>query len=81
MKDNIFTVIDKKNINGRIRNIYVKNNDNSQEKYIKNKGKFIKYFDKKDYFIIKITNFVIPKNKINKIIKIYRKTPAPSHFF
>jgi hypothetical protein len=38
MKENIFTAIDKKNIYGKIKNIYVKKNDNSQVKYIKSKG-------------------------------------------
>jgi aspartyl-tRNA synthetase len=66
MKDNMYTVIDKKNIYGRIKKIYVKKNDNSQEKYIKSKGEYIVYFDKKDYYIININN--IDKYKNNKKI-------------
>jgi hypothetical protein len=66
MKENMFTAIDKKNIYGRIKNIYVKKNDNSQEKYIKIKGEFVRFFDKKDYYIINIYN--IDKYKNNKII-------------
>jgi len=62
----MYTVIDKKNINGKIRNIYTKNNDNYHEKYIKSKGEIIRYFDKKDYFFITIKN--IDKYKNNKKI-------------
>ena len=66
MKENIFTAIDKKNIYGRIKNIYVKKNDNSKVKYIKHKGEYVVYLDKKDYYLIHITN--IHKYKNNKKI-------------
>ena len=66
MKDNMYTVIEKTIIDRKIKNVYVKKNDNSQEKYIKIKGEFVRFFDKKDYYIINIYN--IDKYKNNKKI-------------
>lgn len=60
MKDNRYTVIDKQNIKGRIRNIYGKKD--SQTKYIKFKGEYIIYYDKEDYYIITVKNIHIYKN-------------------
>jgi hypothetical protein len=62
----IYKLIDKKNINGKIRNIYTKNN-NLQEYYIKSNGKYIInhfIFNKKNYTIYKIKNISDYKNKI-----------------
>ena len=62
----IYKLIDKKNINGKIRNIYTKNN-NLQEYYIKSNGKYIMNhftFNKKSYTIYKIKNISDYKNKV-----------------
>jgi len=88
---NIYILVDKKKIikNGKIRNIYVKKN-NFQEKYIKSKGKFIRFFDKKDYYIITIKNIDKYKNNLNifankKIVNIikkkFEKNPNGSYIF
>jgi hypothetical protein len=54
MNDNIFIVIDKQKITGRVRNIYVKKNDKSKVpvKYIKKSGQYIVLYTKHDYIII-----------------------------
>ena len=54
MNDNIFIVIDKQKITGRVRNIYVKKNDKSKVpvKYIKKSGQYIVLYTKQDYIII-----------------------------
>jgi hypothetical protein len=62
----IYKLIGKKNINGKIRNIYTKNN-NIQEYYIKSNGKYIiNHFKlkKKSYTIYKIKNISDYKNKV-----------------
>jgi len=73
----MYTVIDKTIINGKIKNVYVKKNNNYHEKYIKNKGEFVLLFDKKDYYIISFKNInkyknnknIFPKKKYLKNIK------------
>lgn len=64
MKDNIYTAIDKQISNGKIRIIYAKRNDNSQTKYIKFKGEYIVYYDKKDYYLITCKNIHTYKNNL-----------------
>jgi len=67
IKDNDkYKLIGKKNINGKIRNIYTKNN-NIQEYYIKSNGKYVKNnftLKKKNYTIYKIKNISDYKNKV-----------------
>jgi len=80
----MYTVIDKTNINGKIRNIYVKKNDNYKEKYIKIKGEFIRYFDNKDYYIITYKNNIkiFPNKKIfEEHKKELDKNPNKSYIF
>jgi len=54
MNDNIFIAIDKTTIDGRVRNIYVKKNDQLKVpvKYIKYHGRYIVFYTKQDYIII-----------------------------
>jgi hypothetical protein len=84
MENNMYTVIDKTIINGKIKNVYVKKNDNYHEKYIKNKGEFVLFFNKKDYYIISFKNINKYKNNKNifpkkKIFEEHKKELDENH--
>ena len=84
MENNMYTVIDKTIINGKIKNVYVKKNNNYHEKYIKNKGEFVLLFDKKDYYIISFKNINKYKNNKNifpkkKIFEEHKKELDENH--